>query len=148
DGDPQSALDELTALDTAAPAALRPSLQLQRGLALYQLHRYEDSLRVIDPLAAGPFKVAIPAVYFSAKSYRILSDSVNPIVLKMITIKQKIPTKKGRKPRYKNVKKTIQLIDLAKKAKKDEWDRLAIERLKDLLKLPVPDPMRIEVLNA
>src|SRR5207244_965774 len=52
------------------------------------------------------------------------------------------------KPKFGNVKKTVQLVDLAKKAKKDEYDRRAVERLKDLLRLPLSDDMRIDVLNT
>src|SRR5439155_17642627 len=52
------------------------------------------------------------------------------------------------KPKFANVKKTVQLVDLAKKARKDEYDRLSIERLKDLLSLPLADEVRIEVLNT
>src|SRR5213076_1213955 len=49
---------------------------------------------------------------------------------------------------YINVKKTEQSVDLAKKAKKEEYEKLAIERLKDLLQLPIVDEVRIEVLNS
>src|SRR5205814_2376725 len=52
------------------------------------------------------------------------------------------------RPRYANVKKTIPLLDLAKKAKKDAFDQLSIERLKDLLSLQLALEVRIEVLNS
>src|SRR6185436_8537291 len=42
----------------------------------------------------------------------------------------------------------IKLIDLPKKAKQDEYDRRSIERLKDLLQLPLSQTVRIEVLNT
>jgi len=158
DGDPQNAYDELTALDAAhPPEALRLPVQLNRGLALNQLHRFEDSNKLLDPLASGPYRIAIPALYNAAKNYRILSDSVNPIVLKTILVKQQVGTikvkAKGKKkattrPKYANVKKTIQLIDLPKKAKKETWDRLSTERFKDLLQLPLADPVRAEVLST
>jgi soluble lytic murein transglycosylase len=83
--------------------------------------------------------------------------SINPIVNKIIIVKQRVGTirvpAKGKKrpalkPRYANVRKTIQLIDLAKKKKKEEYERLANERLKDLLSLPLADEVRIEVLNT
>jgi len=74
DGDPQHALDELTALDGASLAPdLRQPLQLNRGLALNQVRRYEDSNRMLEQLTAGPYKVAIPAIYTASKNYRVLS---------------------------------------------------------------------------
>jgi soluble lytic murein transglycosylase-like protein len=156
DGDPQSALDELTPLDGIRDD-LRLPVQLNRGLALNQVRRYEDSNRVLEPLTSGPFKVAIPAIYTASKNYRVLANSINPIVIKSITVRQKVGTvkvkPKGKKkavvrPKYANVKKNVQLVDLAKKAKKEEYERLSIERLKDLLLLPLADEVRIEVLNT
>ncbi len=158
DGDPQNALDELNALETGeAPANLRLPIQLNRGLALNQLRRYEDSNKILEPLASNAYEIAIPAIYHASKNYRALSASINPIVFKTILVRQRVGTVrvhvKGKKtpilrPKYANVKKTIQLIDLPKKAKKEEYDRLATQRLKDLLSLPLADEVRIEVLNA
>jgi soluble lytic murein transglycosylase len=76
-------------------------------------------------------------------------------VIKTVVQRQKVGTrkvKKGKKliakPKYANVKKNIQLIDLAKKAKKEEYDRLATERLKDLLQIKTAAPdVRLEALN-
>jgi soluble lytic murein transglycosylase-like protein len=152
DGDPQHAFDELTALQTAdLPGDLRQPVQLNRGLALNQLHRYDESSKVLDPLASGAYRVAIPAIFTASQNYRLLSASINPMVTKTIVVKQQVGTinlKGGKKkPRFKNVKKNVQLVDLAKKAKKDEYDRLASERLKDLLSLPLADEVRIDVLN-
>jgi soluble lytic murein transglycosylase len=42
----------------------------------------------------------------------------------------------------------VQLVDLAKKQKKESYARLSSERLKDLLSLPLADEIRIEVLNS
>ena len=144
DGDPQNALDELNAFDSAD---LRLPIQLNRGLALNQLHRYEDSNKVLEPLASGSFRVAIPAIFFASQNYRALSSSINPMVTKTIVVKQPVKSK-SKKKKFKNVKKNVQLVDLAKKAKKDEYDRLSTERLKDLLSLPLADEVRINVLNA
>jgi soluble lytic murein transglycosylase len=77
----------------------------------------------------------------------------------VITVRQKVGTRKvavgkGKKrrfvsrPKYGNVKKTIQLVDLPKKAKKEGYERLAVERLKDLLQLPLSEDVRIDVLNT
>ncbi|HEX3110050.1 MAG TPA: hypothetical protein VHU41_13230, partial [Thermoanaerobaculia bacterium] len=147
DGDPQHAYDELTALDGAAPASLRDPIQLNRGLTLNQLRRYDESNKLLEPMAGGAFRFAIPAIATAAKNYRALSASINPIVIKQVTVRQKVGNVKVRvgkgktkklvtKPKYANVKKNIQLVDLAKKAKKDAYDKLATERLKDLLQIP------------
>src|SRR5436305_1342262 len=158
DGDAQNAFDELALLEAnGVPADLRTPMLLNRGLALNQLRRFEDSNKVLEPLASGPYRFAIPAIYTAAKNYAILSASINPNVTKTITVRQQVGTRKVRakgkkkattRPRFANVKKNIQLVDLAKKAKKDEYDRLATERLKDLLSLPLADEIRIEVLNS
>jgi soluble lytic murein transglycosylase-like protein len=150
DGDPQSALDELTALEASGVAAdLRQPVQLNRGLALNQLRRFEDSNKVLEPLSSGPDRIAIPAIFTASQNYRALSASINPMVTKTITVRQQIgKPKAGAKPKFKKVKKNVQLVDLAKKAKKDEYDRLVSVRLKDLLKLPLADEVRIGVLNA
>lgn len=148
DGDPQNALDELTALDTSGvPADLRLPVALNRGLALSQLHRFEESNKVLEPLASGAYRIAIPAIFTASQNYRALSSSINPMVTKTIVVKQQVNAK-GKKKRFKNVKKNVQLVDLAKKAKKDEYDHLSAERLKDLLPLPLADEVRIGVLNT
>jgi soluble lytic murein transglycosylase-like protein len=157
DGDPQNALAEMNTFDTAGDFAdVRLPIQLNKGLALNQLHRYEESSKLLELLASGPFKIAIPAIYTASKNYRLLSLSINPIVNKTIIVRQRVGTirvpAKGKKPvlkpKYANVRKTIQLIDQAKKAKKEDYDRLATERLKDLLSLPLAAEVRIEVLNT
>jgi len=159
DGDPQNALDELTALEPSAPPAFRDAVELNRGLALYQLHRYEDATKVLEPLTSHKFDVAIPSLYHASKSYRALSSSINPVVYKTVVQKKQVGTTKVRrgkgkkartitKPKFANVKTQIKLIDLAKKAKQDEYDRLATERLKDMLSLPLAKTVRLEVLNT
>jgi soluble lytic murein transglycosylase-like protein/TolA-binding protein len=164
DQDPASALAELTALEAIAPPALRQTVALNRGLVLNQLHRYEDSNRVLEPLTNDAFKLAIPALYTASKNYRSLAASINPMVSKTIVVRQRAPAVKAKtgkgtsgkgkkkvtsKPRFVNVKKTIQLVDLAKKAKREEYDRLASERLRDLLQLPQTGvPVRLEILGT
>jgi soluble lytic murein transglycosylase-like protein len=153
DGDPQHAFDELDALQSSGPPQdLRAPVQLNRGLALNQLHRYDESSKVLDPLASGPYRFAIPAIFTAFQNYRALASSINPMVTKSVVVKQQVGTiklKSGKtKPRFKSVKKNVQLVDLAKKAKRDEYERLASERLKDLLKLPLADEVRITVLNS
>lgn len=160
DGDPQNALAELDALAASGvPGDLRMPVQLNRGLALNQVRRFEDSNKMIEPLDSGPYKFAIPALYTASKNYRTLSASINPVVNKVIKVKQqtgvtKKTVGKGKKrrvitkPKFGIVNKTIQLVDLAKKAKKEQYDRLAVERLKDLLSLPLAVDVRVEVLNT
>jgi soluble lytic murein transglycosylase-like protein len=152
DGDPQHALDELNAQMADLPSNLRLPVELNRGLTLNQLHRYDESNKVLDPLASGPYRIAIPAIFTESQNYRALSSSINPMVTKTVVVRQQTGTiklKSGKtKPRFRNVKKNVQLADLAKKAKKDEYDRLAVERLKDLLSLPLADEVRITVLNT
>jgi soluble lytic murein transglycosylase-like protein/tetratricopeptide (TPR) repeat protein len=158
DGDPQNALDELTVLQTTGvPADLRLPVQLNTGLALSQLRRYDDSNKTLDLLRSGPPRIAIPAVYTESKNCSALAASINPIVIKTIVVRQQVGTRtvrvKGKKktatkPRFAKVKKNIQLVDLAKKAKKDEYERLGTQRLKDLLPMPLADEVRIDVLNT
>ena len=152
DGDPQSAYDELTALDPEAPASLRDAVRLNRGLALSQLRRSDESNKLLEPLAGGAFKYAVPAINTTAGNYRALSAAINPIVIKQITVRQKVGNVKAgkgkKKPKFANVKKNIQLVDLAKKAKKDEYDRLLTERLKDILQIKeTPPEVRLAALN-
>lgn len=156
----QKALDELAALERVAPASMKPAIQLQRGLALHQVKRFEDSNKVLEPLTSGPFKYAIPALRTASRNYAIVAASINPTVYKTVKEKKRTGTTKVRvgkgkkkrwvkKPKYATVSKQVKLIDLAKKNKKDEYDRLASERLKDLLLLEeVSEDMRHEVLSA
>lgn len=155
ENDPQTALAELNVLAPVAPKSIKGAVELNRGIAMFQLHQYEAAIKVLDPLAGGAYDFAVPAIYHASKSYRALAASINPIVIKTITQKQKVGTikvRKGKKlvtkPKMANVKKNVQLVDLAKKAKKEEYDRLATERLKDLLQIKTVTPdMRLEVLN-
>ncbi len=156
--DPQTGLEELTALEPQAPH-LKSTIQLQRGVALHLLRRYEDSNKTLEPLTAGPFKIAIPALRTTAKNYAIVASAINPEVIKTVKERKKTGTVKVRvgkgkkkktvtKPKYQTVFRQIKLIDLAKKKKKDEYERLASERLKDLLSLQIDDNVRLETLNA
>ena len=156
--DPQTALEELTALEPRAPH-LKSEIQLRRGIALHLLKRYEDSNKVLEPLTSGPFKYSIPALRYAAKNYSIVAASINPETFKTIKERKKVGTVKQRvgkgkkrrtvtRPKYQTVFRQVKLIDLAKKNKKDEYTRLGSERLKDLLSLKeVDDNVRIETLN-
>ena len=158
--DGQDALDELAMLERYAPPAMKSEIQLQRGIALQQLRRFEDSNKVLEPLTSGPFKYSIPALRHTARSYAILASAINPETTKTVkerkkvgTVKQKVGKGKKRrtvtKPKYQTVFRQVKLIDLAKKKKKDEYERLASERLKDLLSLAqISDDVRVETLNT
>ena len=156
--DSQTALEELTALEPSA-GELRETVQLQRGIALHYLKRYEDSNKTLEPLTSGAFSVAIPALRTTAKSYAILASSIDPTVIKNVKERKKVGTVKVRvgkgkkrrtvtRPKYQTVTKQVKLVDLAKKKKKDEYERLASERLKDLLSLELDDTLRFETLNT
>ncbi|HEV2719228.1 MAG TPA: lytic transglycosylase domain-containing protein [Thermoanaerobaculia bacterium] len=147
DGDPQNCFDEIALMEQfGVPADLKLPVQLNKGLALQQLRRFDDSNKLLEPLAGGPHRIAIPAIYFSARNYRILAASINPMVNKVVTVRQKV--KVGKKTRIRKVKKTVQLVDLAKKAKKESYEALFVRRLKDLLPLPLADDVRVQVLGA
>ncbi|HJQ40391.1 MAG TPA: transglycosylase SLT domain-containing protein [Thermoanaerobaculia bacterium] len=156
--DPQTAFEELTALAPAAPH-LKREIDLQRGIALHYVKRYEDSNKLLEPLTSGQFKTAIPALRYAARNYTVLSSVINPIVIKNVKEKKKVGTTKVRvgkgkkrrtvtKPKYQTVTKQVKLVDLAKKKKKDEYDRLVSERLKDLLSLPLDTQTRRETLDT
>lgn len=156
--DAQAALDELTPL-AGSPGPDRQMAELQRGIALHHLRRYEDSNKVLEPLTSGPFKYAIPALRYAAKNYAIVSAAINPEVIKTVKERKrvgsvKVRVGKGKKrrtvtrPRYRDVFRQVKLVDLEKKKKKDEYARLSSERLKDLLMLNLDDDLRLETLNA
>jgi soluble lytic murein transglycosylase len=130
-------------------------VRLNRGIALSRLRRYDEANKILETLTGGQYRYAIPAINQLAQNYRALSASINPTVNKVITVRAKVGVRKVKvkgklvsRPKYGKVKKTVPKVDLAKKAKKDEYDRLGVERIKDLLQLPLSDGMRIDVLNT
>lgn len=157
-GKQQDAITELTAIQNGAPN-LRMAARLQHGLALHQLKQYEASNKILEPLTPGPYKYAIPALRYAAKNYAIIAASINPDVFKTVKERKKVGTVKQRvgkgkkrrtvtKPKYQTVFRKVKLVDLAKKKKKDENERLSSERLKDLMLLPIDRELRIETLSA
>ena len=158
-GGAQTALDELTSLTIRAPADLRTEIRLQRGIALHLLKRYADSNELLEPLTSGPYRYAIPALRHAAKNYAVLAGAIQPESEKTVkerkrvgTIKQRVGKgKKARtvtKPRYQTVFRKVKVVDLEKKKKKDEYERLASERLKDLLQLPIDEQTKLVTLHA
>ena len=159
DSDPRNAFDELSAFEPYAPPSLKDPVTLNRGLALYQMRRFDEAIHVLETLTSGSYKFAIPALYHLSKSYQVLANSIDPTVTKTVMEKRnagtvKVRVGKGKKaktvtrPRVIMTKRMIKLVDIAKKAKKDEYQRLANERLTDLLSLPLSKPLRVEVLNT
>jgi soluble lytic murein transglycosylase-like protein len=159
---PQDALEELTALEPVAPAALKNEVRLQRGIALHRLKKYEDSTKVLEPLTSGEYKIAIPALRHLSRNYSIVSSAIDPTVYKTVKERKQVGTVKVRvgkgkkkktvtRPKFQTVSRQVKLIDLAKKNKKDEYTRLSSERLKDLLQLPpgqLDDDTKLQVLTA
>lgn len=159
DNDFPDALNELSALEPVAPASLKQPIVLNRGLALYHMRRYEDAIKVLEPLTGSAYRFAIPALYHLSKSYRALSNAIDPTVYKTVTEKKRVGNVKTRlgkgkkartvvRPKIAVTKKTLKLVDLARRAKKENYDQLAMERLKDLLLLPLAQSVRVEVLNT
>ncbi|MGZ8829389.1 MAG: lytic transglycosylase domain-containing protein [Thermoanaerobaculia bacterium] len=158
DGDPRNAYVELTALGPFAPESLAQAIVLNRGLALYQMRGYQDAIHVLEPLTSGSYKVAVPSLYHLSRSYRSLANSIDPTITRTILEKKRIGVrvkvgtgKKAKtvtKPKIVTVRRTVKLVDAAKKAKKDGYERLSTERLQDLLQLPLSRPVRLEVLNT
>lgn len=157
-GKQQDAITELTAIQNDAPN-LKMAARLQHGIALHQLKQYDASNKILEPLTPGPYKYAIPALRYAAKNYAIIAASINPDVFKTVKERKKVGTVKQRvgkgkkrrtvtKPKYQTVFRKVKHVDLAKKKKKDENERLSSERLKDLLLLPIDHELRIETLNA
>jgi len=157
DGDPGNAIDELNAVDPVAPPSIKEPIALNRGIALFETRHFDDAAKTLEPLTHSAYRFAVPALYFASKSYRVLSNSIDPTVYKTVTQKKKVPVKvrvgKGKtartvtRSRIATTKHAVKLLDLARQAKKDAYDRLATERLRDLLQLPIAMPIRVEVLN-
>lgn len=156
-GHAQSALADLELLSsTPLPPLVTARVQLARGTALQKAGRYAESDKTLTPLFSGPYQFAIPAIRRSATNNRILAAAIDPIVTKTIKERQRAGSVKVRvkgkkklvtKPRYKTVFRTVKLVHLEKKQKKEEHERLYSERLKDLLQLPVANDIRSETLE-
>lgn len=158
DGDSKSALTELERIETTSSPS-RSEIALQKGIALHRLKRYEDSISQLEPLTSGPFKYAIPALEHAEKNYSALAASINPIRHKTVVEKKKTGTRKVRRktkkgtrtvtvPVYRNVSRRVELIDLEDKKKKEEFERLRVERLKDLLLLDTSPELRKRTLHS
>lgn len=154
DGDSKSALEELGRI-SAVSGAMRNEIALQKGIALHRLRRYEDSNAELEPLTSGPYKYAIPALEHASRNYALLSESIDPRRYRTVTEKKRTGSRKVKKgkrtvtvPVYRNVRRRVELVDLEDKKKKEEYERLRVERLKDLLLVPTPADVRKRALHT
>jgi soluble lytic murein transglycosylase-like protein len=152
DGHHQVALDELSALQPWNETA-RTEIALNRGIALHHLRKYEESNRLLEPLASSSYAHAIPAIRHAARNYRALASSINPETTRTVREKKKVGTKKVKKgkktvtqPVYKTVTRSVKVVDAERTRKKEAYERLRVERLRDLLQLPADPPVRKETL--
>lgn len=156
-GNAERALAELEALGSVP--SLDTAIQLEKGLTLHALRRFEDSNEQLEPLTSGAYKYAIPALRHTARNYAVLAAAIDPEVTKTVREKKrvgsvKVKVGKGKKrrtvtrPKYRTVSRQVKLVDLARKERKERYDRLASERLKDLLALPLDEEMRLDVLSS
>jgi soluble lytic murein transglycosylase-like protein len=153
DGHPN---DALAALEAVSPwnESSRLDLALQRGIALHRLRRFEDSNKLLEPLTAGPYKYAIPSLQHAARNYASLASAIDPVRTRTVKQRRKVGTKKVRtksqktvtRPVYRTVIRTIKTVDKKAKRRKEEYERLRAERLKDLLQVPAERPVRKQTL--
>ncbi len=155
-GERAQSLQDLEVLERRAPR-LRDAIRLQKGIVLYELREYERSITTLAPLTSGFYKYAIPALRATAENYAALAASIDPNIHKTVRERRRTGTQKVRvgrgkdrrivtRPKYRIVTKQITLIDPAKKTRRDEYERLAAERRKDLLTLPIGEDMLVEAL--
>ncbi|HYM62776.1 MAG TPA: lytic transglycosylase domain-containing protein, partial [Thermoanaerobaculia bacterium] len=90
-------------------------------------------------------------------SYGALASAINPVKYKFVVQRRRVGTIKVKvegkpkpvvRPKYANVKTRVAVPDPVAKAKKEGYERMASERLEDLLLLPLADGLRIEALGA
>lgn len=152
---PKAALEELASLDPGSlPLSRASHLILVRGEALQRTGQLKASEELVAPLFSSEFSHAIPALRISVLNQRILADSIQ--VMETKKVKQRVRSgtrlvkRKGksvRVPNYKTVTKTVQLRNLAKEAEKKKYEAKYLERLRDLLSLPVEPELEREVLS-
>jgi soluble lytic murein transglycosylase-like protein len=155
-GGPREALDDLAAIDAEALGSpLRERVLLARGESLQRMGRYEDSDRTLQPLFSGYYRWAAPAIFLSAENNRLLASRIQAEKTRTVKEKQKAGTvkvkRKGKtvtQPKYKTVTRTIRSVDPALAMKKDAHQRIYVDRLKDVLKIPSPHDINVKALNA
>ncbi|MGA7615620.1 MAG: hypothetical protein WBX15_10625, partial [Thermoanaerobaculia bacterium] len=155
DGDPAAALAELDAIaPLAAETSTRYRVTLDRGIALQRLARFEESDRVLQPLFATYYRYAVPALQNSARNLRALADSIHAETSRTIKVRQRAGTKtvrrKGKMVRiatYRTVTRTVTVKDPKLEAKRETYERMYAERLKDLLQTHASPEVRLDTLR-
>lgn len=158
DGDPAAAAAILDAMNTGALfSPLREQALLQRATAYQKLRQYEKSTAEFEKLSTSAYRYAAPALLRAGQNYAALSASINPVRYKTVTQRVKTGTKKIRaknskkvtlRPIYKNVKKSVKYIDKAAQTRKESYQKLAVERFKDVLLIPAEKADRRAALVA
>lgn len=157
DKNASAVLSELAAFNAdALNPPYRQRVLLARGLALQQLRRWADSEKTLAPLLTDQFRFAIPATRASARNNAVLGAAINPVSYKTVKEKKRVGTVKVRtkrkkyvrRPKYRTTTRSVKVINLQLKLKKDDYERTASERLRDLLEMPLPTQLRKETLTA
>lgn len=152
---PKAAVEELALVQEAMlPRALVPHFLLAKGEALQRTGKHNESEALVETLFASQYSHAIPALRISLSNQRNLADSVRLMETK--TVKQRVRSgtrlvkrkgKRVRVPNYKTVTKSVQLKNLAKEAEKKRYEAKYVERLRDLLTLPIDNELERDVLS-
>ncbi len=152
---PKGALDELAPLEPATlPRSRIPHFRLVKGEALQRTGRHTESETLVDGLFSSQFSHAIPALRISLANQRNLADSIRVVETK--TVKQRVRSgtrlvkrkgKRVRVPNYKTVTKRVEFKNPAKEAEKKKYEARYVERLRDLLTLPIDNELERDVLS-
>ncbi|HEY0591248.1 MAG TPA: transglycosylase SLT domain-containing protein, partial [Thermoanaerobaculia bacterium] len=152
---PRAAVDEIANLQPATlPRSQVPHFLLAKGEALQRTGKHKESETLVEPLFSSYYNYAIPALRISVANQRNLADSIQ--VMETKTTKQRVRAgtrlvkrkgKRVRVPNYKTVTKTVKLKNLAKEAEKKRYEAKYLERLRDLLTLPIDNELERDVLS-
>lgn len=158
DGNPAAAAAILEQFHVdALVSPLRDEILLDRGTAYQRLKQYARSNQDLEKLAGGQYRYAAPALLRAGQNYLDLSASINPVRYRTVTQRVKSGTKKVRSkttkklirvPAYKNVKKPVKSIDQAAQARKESYQKLGVERFKDVLLIRAETSQRRAALVA
>ncbi|HEY0787248.1 MAG TPA: hypothetical protein VGE86_01300, partial [Thermoanaerobaculia bacterium] len=152
---PRAAVDEIANVQPATlPRSQVPHFLLAKGEALQRTGKHKESETLVEPLFSSYYNYAIPALRISVANQRNLADSIQ--VMETKTTKQRVRAgtrlvkrkgKRVRVPNYKTVTKTVKLKNLAKEAEKKRYEAKYLERLRDLLTLPIDNELERDVLS-
>jgi soluble lytic murein transglycosylase-like protein len=156
DGDPRSALAELNDLASEPlPQSYANRVRLARAQSLARVGRVADAEALLSPLFPGDYRTAIPALELSARNNRTLSASINPVEYRTVKERKRVGTRRVKRkgktvriPTYRTTSRSVKVINREKEAKKESYRRLYVERLRDLLQLPIPDEVRKQTLTT